>query len=370
MTRMPTSGDQTMKIRLGVAALALTMLALPVAWSQDSKPAQEMINKEAHEAIDAGLAYLAKEQAADGSWGTTRFKGNVGVSSLAGLAFLSAGHRPGQGPHGEVVAKAVDFMLQCGTEKHFRSPLGFFYHGQNFNGPMYGHAYGVLFLAEAHAVVPDKKKQEVKDALTRGVKIILDAQSKEGGWRYYAEPRDADLSVTCGQIHALLAAMKAGVDVPEETLDKAIRYVRSCHDSKEGNFRYQPGWGKSNTPFALCAVAVSALATAKAGEDEPFTKGLAYLRSQRGRPDNSFADASLPQYLYYGNYYAAQAMKQVGGKDWQEWYPAIRKGLLKPKTSRGNDGNWPGGFMCPHFNTALAVLILQMPESHLMSAKR
>src|SRR5436305_1238067 len=87
----------------------------------------------------------------------------------------------------------------------------------------------LLLLAEAHAVVKGEKQKEVKEALTRGVKIIVDAQNKDGGWRYRPDPRDADLSVTTCQLHALFAAMKAGATVPEETLDKGIRYVRACH---------------------------------------------------------------------------------------------------------------------------------------------
>jgi hypothetical protein len=62
-------------------------------------------------------------------------------------------------------------------------------------------------------------------------------------------------------------------------------------------------------------------------------------------------------------------MKHVGGKDWQEWYPLARNGLLNPKHKRGQACNWPEP-MCRDFNTALAILTLQMPDSRLPSAKR
>src|SRR5437764_13686419 len=90
----------------------LLLLAPAPGLAQDDKPVKEMITKEAREAIDAGLAYLAKQQMDDGSWGSTRqYPKNVGISSFAGLAFLSAGHRPGQGPYCDVVAKAIDYVL-------------------------------------------------------------------------------------------------------------------------------------------------------------------------------------------------------------------------------------------------------------------
>src|SRR5262249_12792460 len=58
------------------------------------------VTKEAQQAIDAGLAYLAAQQHADGSWGTAIYKGNTGITGLAGLALLAAGHHPGCGRHG------------------------------------------------------------------------------------------------------------------------------------------------------------------------------------------------------------------------------------------------------------------------------
>jgi hypothetical protein len=55
-------------------------------------------------------------------------------------------------------------------------------------------------------------------------------------------------------------------------------------------------------------------------------------------------------------------MKQVGGKDWQEWYPLVCNGLLNPEQKRGKEGNWPAP-MCRHFNTALPI-ICRCPTAH------
>src|SRR5262249_38317490 len=77
----------------------------------DGKLAKGMITAEAEVAINKGLAYLASEQAADGSWGTGQFRGNVAITSLAGLAFLAGGHQPGRGRYGKVVTRAVEYVL-------------------------------------------------------------------------------------------------------------------------------------------------------------------------------------------------------------------------------------------------------------------
>ena len=53
------------------------------------------------------------------------------------------------------------------------------------HGPMYGHGFGTLFLAESHGTIADRElRRRVREALGRAVKVILDSQNAEGGWRY------------------------------------------------------------------------------------------------------------------------------------------------------------------------------------------
>jgi hypothetical protein len=320
-------------------------------------PAAGVVTKEARQAIDAGLKYLAAQQAEDGSWGTNHFKGNTGITGLAGLAFLSAGHTPGRGAHGDRVAKAVEYVLGRESDK----VPGFLGEGTS-HGPMYGHAYAVLFLAEAHGTLSDKKKKDqVKDVLTRAVRLMANSQNKEGGWRYQPRSLDADITVTACQLHALRAARAAGVEVPDEVIERGVRYVLSCQDAQGGGFRYmrhaaQPG-------FARSAAAVSALGAVGAGKGEAFDKGLMYVRNAKP----GVADLL---HFYYGHYYAAQALARAGGKDWQAWYPAVRDELLRPGGDRQNDGGWNDRRLCPHYTTAAALLILQTPESRLAGARR
>src|SRR5579864_6789995 len=62
-----------------------------------------MITPQTQEAIDAGLAYLARSQNGDGSFGTGNYQGNVAITSLCGLAFMAGGHQPGRGRYGRNV---------------------------------------------------------------------------------------------------------------------------------------------------------------------------------------------------------------------------------------------------------------------------
>ncbi len=60
----------------------------------------EMMTPETDQAIQAGLAWLARIQSADGSFGSSTYRGNIAVTSVAGLAFMSSGSSPGRGPYG------------------------------------------------------------------------------------------------------------------------------------------------------------------------------------------------------------------------------------------------------------------------------
>ena len=67
----------------------------------------EMMTPETDEAIKNGLAWLAQTQNADGSFGSGTYRGNIAVTSVAGLAFMASGSSPGRGPYGAQIDKAL-----------------------------------------------------------------------------------------------------------------------------------------------------------------------------------------------------------------------------------------------------------------------
>ncbi|HEV2471338.1 MAG TPA: hypothetical protein VGS41_01655, partial [Chthonomonadales bacterium] len=74
------------------------------------------------------------------------------------------------------------------------------------------------------------------------------------------------------------------------------------------------------------------------------------------------------EHFYYTLYYVTQAMYQVGGADWQRWYPSIRDRLVREQDP---DGSWSEyGNEAPseagiEYATAMAVLVLQVPAGLL-----
>ncbi len=71
----------------------------------------EMMTPQTDEAIKNGLAWLARTQNADGSFGSGTYRGNIAVTSLAGLAFMASGSSPGRGPYGSQIDKALVYVM-------------------------------------------------------------------------------------------------------------------------------------------------------------------------------------------------------------------------------------------------------------------
>lgn len=315
--------------------------------AQNNPLANEMTD-EAERAIERGFAFLLSQQATDGSFGLSRYEGEVGISSLGCLALMADGHVPGRGEYGEAVERGLDFILDHINE------TGFIVGRTTSHGPMYGHGFATLFLGEVYGMNPTDER--VRDALVRAVQLIINSQNEEGGWRYYPVPFDADISVTIAQIMALRSARNAGIKVPKETIDRAVEYVRNCQNA-DGGFRYMIGTGGSAWPRT--AAGVASLFYAGIHEDQAIDRGVEYLmRNALPGAANRTGEA----HYYYGHYYAVQAMYLAGGASWERWWPAIRDELID---SQAANGAWPDHYANGAYATAMSLIILQMPKRYL-----
>jgi hypothetical protein len=326
----------------------------------DGTAAKNMMTPEAQRAIDRGLVHLARSQTEGGSWGDGAYAGHVAVVALGGLAFLAAGHHPGRGQYGAHVTRALRFVL--GMEQP--NPAGFLFNPRSHqHGPMYGHGFATMFLAEAHGTIADRDlRGKVREALGRAVKVIQISQNPEGGWRYQPDAQYADISVTVCQIMAQRAARNAGVEVPKSSVDKCIEYVRACQNP-DGGFRYMKQGGTSN--FARTAAGIAALYSAGIYQDKAVDRGLRYLM-QFVPNTGGFArrDPENHQNYLYAHYYAAQAMWTAGGRWWADWFPAIRDDLVSRTRFRG-DGVWVDPVIGADYGTAMSCIILQVPNNYL-----
>ncbi len=343
--------------RMFLAGSASLLLAGRTTAQQDKAPTPDHINAQAQQAIDRGLQYLANKQAADGSFGDApQLHGNVAVTAFAGLAYLAGGHAPDRGKYGAVVTRAINYVL---SQESGTTP-GFLYHPvQSSHGPMYSHGFGALLLGEAYGLADDAAlSKRIRTTLERAVQLILDCQNAEGGWRYRPIREQADISVTVSMIMALRSARNAGLAVPKAAVDKCVDYVKQCQDRRNGGFRYFRNTG--DAAFPRSAAGLCALYSAGLYQGPDIDRALSYLMKFKPDANNR---SQRDTHFYYAHYYAAQAMWTAGDPRWSEWFPAIRDDLLKGRQT--GDGAFIDGYFGKDYATAMACIILQIPNNYL-----
>jgi hypothetical protein len=332
-----------------------------------SRSGAEFLTQETQTAIDRGLDLLARSQQSDGSFPPDRFGGSgatVGITALAGLALMAGGHQPGRGKYGKTVSKAVDYVAGMAggrmpgfltTPESQQVQLG------NQPAPMYSHGFGTLFLCEVCGMLPAATRDaKVRGALEQAIAFTVRAQNTEGGWRYEPNAQFADVSVTTAQMMALRAAKHAGLFIAKKVIDKGVEYIKACQIAGDGGFSYWKGQGFS--AFARTAASVVGLNSAGIYAGKEVERGLKYL--QQFTPGRQFSPREIPpQHYWYGQYYAALAMWTAGDDYWTVWLPAIRDELLAK--ARAGGGTWTDAYHGSAYATAMALIILQLPNNYL-----
>ena len=318
-------------------------------------------------ATDKALDWLESKQIKQGE-NAGAWNSNQAFNALSMLAFMSSGHTPGRGKYGDVIEDGVvrPGVLTRG-KKYMLSkaqPTGYI-----SSGAMYEHGLATLCLAEMYGMDPDP---DLEEKLRKAVDLIVKVQSPAGGWRYTPAPTDQDLSVTVMQVVALRAANNAGIRVPQETFDNAVKYVQSSAQrgpdgNLAGGFGYQ-GPGQSPQTSAGGVLCLQLLGRYDDPTIAPTLQLLSKVPVEWGGQN--------PQYFYYFHYYAIQAFYQAGGKEWNDWHPRIRELLLNHQNT---DGSWdvPAGSAEVQYtngdkvySTAMATLILDIYRHYLPAYQR
>ena len=301
-------------------------------------------------AVRRGLEFLVKRQSEDGHWVSGRYSADSAITGFCTLAFLAAGHQPGRGKYGATMTRAVDWLSDSVRRN------GLVYSTEGSAGPpMYDHGFATLALAELYGMT---QRADLRPKLESAIRLMVASQNREGGWRYQPSSTDADISVTAAQVVALRAADNAGIKVPEETVKKAVGYIKGLAN-KDGGFSYQvnrSGRMGSSGP-ARTGAAVTALMLAGERTAPECQGGVRYLVEH---PLSSY-EWAYREWYHYALYYGTQAMYQAGGQVWKDWFTLVRDRLVGEQQSDGSWNDRPG----QEYATATAVLVLQVPAGLL-----
>lgn len=322
------------------------------------------------ENIRKGLEWLAKAQnKTDGSWEANGGQYPTTMTAIAGMAMLMEGSTMREGKYSQNIKKAVEWFMKRSQPNGL---LG------NPNNPteasryMYGHGFGLLFLASVYGEEEDeKRRKDLEKLLTKAVEFACKAQTDKGGWGYVSASEGGNFdegSVTITQLQPLRACRNAGIVVPKEAIDKSVDYLKKS-TTPDGGIIYSlaNGFGGGARP-PLTAAAIACAFSQGEYKSEEAKKWLKYC--QKNIP---FGKGRLA-HDEYQNYYFAQAMYVLGDDGWEKLFGEkngmkwsdFRKTMFEYiKSTQGGDGSWSGGYVGPVFATSINLTILQLENATL-----
>lgn len=315
----------------------------------------EVVPRDVREVYERGLQYLVKTQSEDGSW--QNGQSGPAVTGLAVMAFLASGEDPNFGVYSGNIKRGLRSILNSQD-----SATGM-YGGAMGHTSMYHHGFAMLAIAESYGAVDDSDlwsgagKPDGKDSnglslgrsLELAVRGAVTSQKKNrfGGWRYGPDAADADTSVSGAVMVGLLAARNAGIEVPDEVIDRGVAYFKSM-TSPSGQVAYA-GIGGFDDSIPRISIGTLVYAVSRRKDMPEFKATLEALTSRLETPPNS-------SYLRYGQYYEAQALFQGDVDAWEKWNEQLIREL---KVDQGAEGSFSGG-LGKSVDTALSLLAMAL----------
>jgi len=348
--------------------------AIPANRFPSAIPAKELAGalppekwRQVENSVNRALAWLAAQQADDGSFATLS-TAQPAVTSFCVLAFLSRGHQPGPGPYGRQMERAIDFVLSCQKDDGllcYDAPGPDWQFEMASHTASYNHAIAGLMLGEVYGQVSGKRAKAVRVAMERALQFTRDLQARpknpadKGGWGYLrptSSSTDGDLSVTAWHLMFLRSARNAEFKVPKQYADEAVEYIRRAWDPGQRMFRYNPNGGSSR---GLMGAGILSLSMAGQHQSAIAVAAGDWLLAH---PFNQFGEqiGEFDRY-YYSMFYCSQAAAQLGGHYWKGIYPPLVESILTtqmPDGSCPNEPNRGDAVFGQTYSTSLAVLAL------------
>ena len=373
-----------------ILLLITTGLLTHSAFAQTLQPrSNDTLKPEQWTKLDAsvkrGLAWLKTQQGADGSFASIDY-GQPAVTSFCVLAFLAQGESPANGEYQQELTEAISFianqqkpngLLSTIAPKSTPIPRNVDFKTLGV-ASVYNHAISALALTEAYGQCTSDQAEKLKPVIEKAIQATLEMQrwnkkkDDQGGWRYLT-PRpsgDSDLSLTGWQLMFLRSAKNAGFDVPEESIESAIKYVKRCflHDKDRNVFGYLVN-NRSRCTRAMAGAGLLALAHAgNHGSEESVASSELILRSDFTQYNGGrlFKDSTEPDRYHYAAFLCTQAMYQSGSEYFKQFFPSLVDVLL---ANQQKDGAWPperiDWKMGSCYSTSLCILSLSAPNQML-----
>ncbi len=347
-------------IQFQIAAILATAIAVgsfSAAAARGAGP--EARDPKVQKTVSRGLEWLADRQNKQrGFWASEESRYPTSMTALAANALAMEGSTTTQGKYQLNIRRAVDYLVgRSRSNGLIGDPLV-------DDRYTYGHGFAMLFLSQVLGEEEDEdRRKDLVRVLTKAVEFAGKAQTEDGGWGYVSAKDGNGFdegSTTITQVQGLRGCRNAGIPVPKEVIDKAIKYIHKCMPNKDGAVQYSSKGGGPRP--AITAAAIACLFNAGDYDDEYVPKMLKYAEENLDNINNQGFG-----HWHYAHYYYSQVMYREGGKKWETYRDKIYPRIISEATvdPKNNGLYWNQGYVGPIFTTAVNLTILQLENNSL-----
>lgn len=347
------------------------------------KPAQPATTSA--QALRKALDYFARTQQADGGWDTKdAFEGylivpgsnrrdhyraidtRLFVAAMVSLGFIGDGTTFQEGPYAAHLKKAAAFI---------KTGIGNADFGKSNHG-----AFTIPFIALYYSEIlthpglaNDSEKAEIRKLLETVVAAIVKGQKKTNGAWGYGLAEDGERHkepAACASLMGLLAARDAGVDVPKETINRGVAFVKGCAVPSRGDFAYQERNQAPNNYGGYARTAGALYLLDRLGEEKSdmFVKGYQWLKKQHPLKDMEGHKGSFVPWAYF---FGTALMSRREAAERDAWYATMHADMISGKNveneNQKEDGTWfrRSAHGCLTYKTGMRMLALAIAAGKL-----
>ena len=234
----------------------------------------------------AACSTSPRSQTEKGDWTGSGSEHGPGLDRPGLMAFLASGEDPNFGLYSNHVRRALRSIITAQDADHghpgARACI-------TTASPCSAWPRPTARSTSATSGPTGKGPRSIGQALELAVRAAITSQKKNplGAWRYSPDATDADTSVSGAVLVGLLAARNAGIEVPDEAIDKAISYYKSM-TSTSGQVAYAGGMGGFGDSLARSSIATLVYAVARRKDLPEFKATLGYLKEQLEQPAQGY----------------------------------------------------------------------------------
>ncbi|MED5329931.1 MAG: prenyltransferase/squalene oxidase repeat-containing protein [Planctomycetota bacterium] len=321
-------------------------------------------------AVDDALLWLKNHQTADGYWscaafdlecgkqgedvicsGTGEATHDVGVTGMALLAFLGAGHTDKEGKYKETVKAGLRYLKDVqSSDGNFAS--------DTISDYTYDHIIATLAMAEAYALT---RRNYLKKPAEAALEYMYSIQNPGAAWRYAPFHPEMlthanDTSVTGWAVLAMTLAKEYDLPFKEDALADAMLFIEEMTDETGRTGYFERGgeparidataaiwpaeYSESMTAVGILSRIFADPELEQPGNKEIVAKGVKLIEAKPLVWDEN----EVGKIDFYYWYYATYALYQYSAVDkapWKKWEQGMIEALAENQVKEGEaKGSW------------------------------